>query len=241
MANEIHEYARNYEQCFLRVKLKSSGQPRAYLLRTLGTNAATGEREFLGEIITRTLAAKSLTYGSNELLAMAEPLIAASGFVNVQLDRPTALYVSVDPDRQYRKAFGLDGSAEVRALPTGSPAYSAYLSAKIKGFAEAGKAVDEYTLICRAVAHQLAIEPSTFYPGVWAALGAVEGGGAASIAFSRHFAVSLRDGYKVPFLWRKDKVVGLFEGARLKVFPEALPFNDFFVKRFGIKMEPLSA
>ena len=233
MANEIVEFGRNYENCFFRYKLKSSGLPRAFLMCHYDMGY------YCGVSMTSQLSEKSCKFAAEEFLKTNDPLVGSTGFINCTFDRPTALLLQVNPDRQYRKALSTEGNCSATVLRTGSLELDDFIHKKTWDSDGVRLATTEQFLL-RAVAHQLAIG-GTSYRGFRSALDAIETGAAHSLAISRTFALSLDRNYANPVLWHKGTRQGVVINGDLYVTGEVMPFADFFMKRFDVKMKPLES
>lgn len=241
MANEQAEFARNYEACFFRVPLTSGKQHRAFMLSHIDRDDI-GANRYYGRLITRSLQEKACSYPVNEFFNKNEPIIGTSGFVNCPLgSRHSAVYLELHPDRQYRKALCADGGSSVAYyLRTGSVELDKWLYSKCIDTNTGERILTTETLLMRAVAHQLALDGSPAFLSFRAALDKVEEGTAHSVAISKHFALSLHSQYKVPVVWHKKMREGFVVNRQVYCSPRILPFRDFFVKRFGIDLLPLS-
>ena len=225
MADEMLEFAKAYEYCFFKVPIKTSEGFRSFVLT--GIDRAT--QMVKGRLITRTLSEKPQTYEYSEFRRTADPIIPTAGYVLCNLDRPSAVFLSIEPLRQYRKALYFDQGG-IAYVPNGSLAANAHLTALRSG---------EFDTILKAYSHQLAIGKPPFLP-IRGAVDLVESGEAHSCPISRFFAVSLTRGIKVPVLWHKNSKEGVFIGKQLYVTNKILPFKEFFLKKWDMMVRPIA-
>ena len=226
MANEMAEFARNFELCFFRALLKVKKSPRAFLVHTVDL----AHKKVVGETNTMKMSANSFSYDYEEFLAEAEPIVPHAGYLNVTLgDRPTALYLHVQPDRQYRKALHYEEGIVV-PVPNNSPTLADYCKTHGKG---------KYDLFLRTYAHQLAMDPIPRYTPFRWAVDQVSSGLAHSIAISRFFAVSLTHNLKYPVIWHKQQNHGVIINGAVYATDGLLPFTDFFMKKWNTHVFPM--
>lgn len=221
MANELAEFSRNFEYCFFRAMLKVKKSPRAYMVHAVDLTS----KKVMGEIVTIKMSSNSLSYDFDAFINEAEPIVPHAGYLNTEMaGRPTALFLSVMPDRQYRKALHYE-EGSVLPVPIKSPALDAYSDTHGKG---------KYDLYLKHYAHQLAVDPvPRFMPFRWA-VDQVDAGVAHSVAISRFFCLSLHPTMKFPVLWHKNSVEGVVINHRIYGSDKLLPFKDFFRKKWDI-------
>ncbi len=225
MADEVLEFAKAYEYCFFKVPIKSPNEARSFLLTRISRNPDLVQ----GKLITRGLSEKAQSYEFKEFMASAEPLIPTAGYVHCTLERPTAVYLSLDPQRQYRKALYFEHNG-LSYLPNGSKTLANFLAINRTG---------EFDTLLKAYAHQLALGKPP-YSTIRSALDLVDSGEAHSCPVSRFFAVSLTKGLKVPCLWHKNTKEGVFINKQLYVTNKLMPFKEFFLKKWDMLIRPIS-
>lgn len=232
MANELQEFSRNYEYCFFHHKLKVSGRPRAFLL----TGIKQGDDIAVGKIITEGLQEKAETLQATKLMQEGEPVIVSRGFINTScIGRPTALFLDVGHDRQYRKALCLQGSDRVWCLPNGSMRFLEELRAS-----GPDGAAEQQRLI-KAVAHQLVQDKTPAFPfGFRGAIDQVITGRSHSVAISKFFAVSLCRNIAYPVVWHRTKWEGVVIKDCIYATENLLPFAGFFEKKWNIPMKEIT-
>ena len=230
MANELLEFARNYEYCFFKHKLKVSGRPRAFLLCSL-------RREdflFAGKIISEKLLERTETIPALKFMETAQPIVVGRGYVNVEaLQRPTAIFLNVGHDRQYKKSLCLQGHERADSVPNGSDS----LYNELQQMAGAG---NEHEIQLKAVAHQLAVDDLPKFPSSFrASVELVESGKAHSIAISKFFAISLFRRLATPVIWHCNKREGVIIKGIVYATPRLMPYEDFFSKKWNCTMKPI--
>ena len=227
MANEMAEFASNFELCFFRALLKVKKSPRAFLVHTVDLP----NKKVVGEINTMKMSANSFSYDYEEFLKEAEPIVPHAGYLNTVVnERPTALYLTVQPDRQYRKALHYEEGI-VMPVPNSSPNLHADTTTHGKG---------KYDLYLRHYAHQLAMDPLPRYTPFRWAVDQVDSGAAHSVAISRFFAVSLANGFKFPIVWHKQQNHGVVINGAIYGTDGLLPFKDFFMKKWNVHVLPIN-
>lgn len=236
MADESKEFARNFERCFVSVKMQN-GSTRAFYVR--GTDSYHGGVTISGSIVTasyKETPAKRLWAETG----FCTPIIPAAGYFNVQVHEKdkepwvTALRVGLTPERQFRKGLAGDDYI-ITHLLNHNPHFAdrwTKLEASARG---------DTIFVNKVLAHHLAQGLGRELTSVREAAEMVESGKHQSVAFSRYFAVQLRASYASPTIIHNDRLVGVYSLGRIYAEPSVLHLKDFFQKRWGIEMIDINA
>ena len=231
MADELREFSRHYEYCYFSGKVKENDSPKPFMLAGQVTKTSFGAfckndggREEQVALRNETVFNKDLFF----------PLIPAAGYYNLLGGkdlRAAAVYLSLSPDRQYRKALCMEHASSLALVPTGSNRSVEERYAHQRGFKNFN--ADLYRLaeaICAGKARE--------YPSLRNALAmAEEAKSAESVAFSKYFAIALVRGFKYPVLVHKQQKSGFFVHGRLFVNDAIYPLRDLFNKRWDLDFQ----
>jgi hypothetical protein len=229
VADERREFARAYEHCFFAITLKKSGGKRAAIL------VGDGGQQFTLQVISKAYKHTTANWSWEDVQKDAVPIVPSSGYFNVAINDPLgpwtcALLVKFDPARQYRKGLGYDQRCVHVAL--GSPHFGAR-------WFEMAQGVDGY-FENRVLADHLAEGHTRNLVSVRQAAEMVESGSHHSVAFSRHFALTLRPNLAKPAVMAGGSVIGCYADGAVWVLDKYLHFRDFFHKKWGIELCDIS-
>jgi hypothetical protein len=235
VADEKREFARNYESCYIGLPLKS-GAYRAFLVR--GIN---GDGTLAGTAVSRNYKETTVRHPWDFVEKHMVQIVPSQGYFNVEMadaKQPwtTALYVRVEPSRQYRKGLPAD-SRVVWGDLGGSP----YFSGRWNKLAEEAECPG--VMEPRVLAAHLAQSKGRNLVGIRQAIGMVESGEHHSVAFSKFFCVALRPQIRVPCLIYNQELVGVFcpdNPETVWALDKVQHLADFFNKRWGYSMKNLA-
>lgn len=236
MADEVREFHRNYERCYFVLAPGVKGKTAAPWM-CYGLDSG---KNFLGFQVDTAFKETTLTLSANTCMnkELAKPIVPSAGYYNVPKVgelRGQAIYMSLSPERQYRKALCDDHSSSLTAIPTGSvPTDKAYIE-KCVPFRHS-----HFNVFRLAATFADDSETVRSFPTIRTAVERVSDNREwESVAFSKYFAVSLCRGYKFPVLWHKQGKAGFFVNGQLFVTDGIFHLKDFFIKRWNVDIRPL--
>lgn len=229
MADEVREFVRNYEQCYISVKTVKTGVKRPFVPMQVGPDGGVK-----GYLVSRNLTEKIAEFPLAYLQENSVPIVPSIGYYNVSITgmRDFCLYVDVSPARQYRKALDCAGGNRVEAVPNASPLFNEQLMA-----IPAGR---QMTVRSKLLAYCLAADPSRKFLSFRDATNKVASGEVHSAAVSRFVALALFPNYRVPIILFKNQISGFVDGNIVAGNENLMPLKDFFDKRWNITLRPLS-
>lgn len=229
MADELREYVRNYEQCFVAIETPKTGAKRAFVPIGVGDEKGTVS----GLLITKNLSEKRINFSLEYLHKQAKPIIPSMGYYNVSAEnmRHTCAYVDLPPARQYRKALDGSGTSTVTLVRNGSPMAEKEWAANFSHSSSMG-----LSDVSKLLANSLAKNPARDFPSFREALYRVESGEAHAVAISRFICLTLYANCRLPVILYKNTMAGLIDGNRVGVGELLYPLRDFFYKRWNINL-----
>lgn len=228
MADEYKEYLRNYELCFIAITTLKTKARRAFV-----PCGGSGNRSVEGVLITKGLAERSTLLSYDYLLEHGTPIIPAMGYYNIDVPgmRPTAVFVSVPPARQYRKALDGGSVASVHLVHNGSPLFAAEWN---NNFVH--KTSWSLSAASRLLAYQLALKSERTFGSYAEALRKVESGEVHAMAISKFFTITLFNNCRLPCLLYRNTLAGLIKGNVIGVNDTVYPLKDFFSKKWNVDL-----
>lgn len=231
MADELREFVKNYEGCFVGIKSLKTGEFRPYVPWSVNDDGT-----IRGTLINKELKEKNVNFTWDYMSNNSRPLIPAVGYYNVQIPnfRDTAMYVNVHPTRQYRKALdshdagrSTAGSSTIQFLNNGSMDFNK----SVKALTNIGSDV---SLGAKLVALQMCRSPERVWPGFRDALQRVVSGESHAVAVSRFVALCLHQNFSYPTLFFKGTFAGVVHNSTVFADDRVVPLREFFQKRWAI-------
>lgn len=236
MADEAKEFINNYSECLIGVKSLKTSAFRPFV--PLGPSLEGGIK---GVLVASDGREKSASFSWDYLRLNHKPLVPVMGYYNVEVpgSRNTAVYCTVHPARQYRKA--LDCASSMRGGASSVTGISTSSKLHLKAITALNELAPNSIIASnnKLLAMSLCKHPVRVWPSFREALRDVDSGDAHAVAISRFLALSLHATIALPVVHFKGSLAGVVRNMTIFGDSRLVPLTDFFYKRWGIDVIPL--